>query len=60
MGRGLAWCDCRMAAFGIGPLIAASIGIVLLGLLRSPLRWSGAAVLALATFGRYWFRSPIF
>jgi competence protein ComEC len=39
----------RMAAFGTGPLIAASIGIVLLGLLRTPLRWSGAAVLALAT-----------
>ena len=36
----------RMAAFGIGPLIAASIGIVLMGLLRTPLRWSGAAVLA--------------
>jgi competence protein ComEC len=36
----------RMAAVGIGPLIAASIGIVLLGLLRTPLRWSGAAVLA--------------
>src|ERR1700709_902991 len=38
----------RMAAFGIGPLIAASLGIVLLGLLRTPLRWSGAAVLTLA------------
>jgi len=38
----------RMAAFGIGPLIAASAGIILLGLLRTPLRWSGAAVLALA------------
>jgi hypothetical protein len=38
----------RMAAFGIGPLIAASLGIVLMGLLRTPLRWSGAAVLALA------------
>jgi competence protein ComEC len=38
----------RMAAFGIGPLIAASIGIVLLGLLRTPLRWLGAAVLTLA------------
>ena len=38
----------RMAAFGIGPLIAASIGIVLLGLLRTPLRWSGAAVLLLS------------
>jgi competence protein ComEC len=38
----------RMAAFGTGPLIVASIGIVLLGLLRTPLRWSGAAVLALS------------
>ena len=38
----------RMAAFGIGPLIAASVGIVLLGLLRTPLRWSGAVVLALS------------
>ncbi len=38
----------RMAAFGVGPLIAASIGIVLMGLLRTPLRWSGAAVLVLA------------
>jgi len=38
----------RMAAFGIGPLIAASAGIVLLGLLRTPLRWSGAVVLLLA------------
>jgi competence protein ComEC len=39
----------RVAAFGIGPLIAASAGIVLLGLLRTPLRWSGVAVLLLAT-----------
>jgi competence protein ComEC len=38
----------RMAAFGIGPLIASSAGIVLLGLLRTPLRWAGAAVLVLA------------
>jgi competence protein ComEC len=35
----------RMAAFGTGPMIAASVGIVLLGLLRTPLRWLGAAVL---------------
>src|SRR6202789_4138748 len=38
----------RMAAFGIGPLIAATAGIILLGLLRTPLRWTGAAVLAIA------------
>jgi competence protein ComEC len=38
----------RMAAFGTAPLIAASLGIVLMGLLRTPLRWSGAIVLAVA------------
>jgi competence protein ComEC len=36
----------RMTAFGTGPLVAASIGIILLGLLRTPLRWGGAAALA--------------
>jgi competence protein ComEC len=35
----------RMAAFGIGPLIASTAGIILLGLLRTPLRWSGGFVL---------------
>jgi competence protein ComEC len=39
----------RMAAFGVGPLIAASIGLVLLGMLRTPLRWSGAVLLVLST-----------
>ncbi|HEY3149369.1 MAG TPA: hypothetical protein VGJ75_23605, partial [Dongiaceae bacterium] len=34
----------RLPAFGIGPLIAASLGIILLGLLRTPLRWSGAVL----------------
>jgi competence protein ComEC len=37
----------RIAAFGPGPLIAASAGIILFGLLRTPLRWSGAALLML-------------
>jgi competence protein ComEC len=37
----------RIAAFGSGPLIAASVGIILLGLLRTPLRWSGAGAIAL-------------
>src|ERR1700716_4626859 len=31
----------RMAAFGIGPLIGSSLGIILLGLFRPPLRWAG-------------------
>src|SRR5439155_22359405 len=34
----------RVPAFGIGPLVAASLGIILLGLLRTPLRWSGAVL----------------
>ena len=38
----------RVAAFGMPPLIVASIGLVPLGLLRTPLRWSGAGLLALA------------
>jgi len=38
----------RMAAFSIAPLILASVGIIVMGLLRTPLRWSGAAALAVA------------
>jgi competence protein ComEC len=38
----------RMAAFSIAPLILASAGIIVMGLLRTPLRWSGAAALAFA------------
>lgn len=38
----------HIPAFGIGPLIAASLGIIVLGLLRTPLRWSGALVLLFA------------
>jgi competence protein ComEC len=38
----------RMPAFGIGPLVVASFGIILMGLLRTRLRWSGVGVLALA------------
>jgi len=36
----------RVTAFGIGPVIAASAGLILMGLLRTPLRWSGALLLA--------------
>jgi competence protein ComEC len=38
----------RVPAFGIGPVIAASLGIILLALLRTPLRWSGAALVLLS------------
>jgi competence protein ComEC len=39
----------RLAAFGTGPLAAMSAGIIALGLLRTPLRWSGAGLIVLAT-----------
>ncbi|MDB5656165.1 MAG: competence protein ComEC [Tardiphaga sp.] len=38
----------RIAAFGQGPLLAATLGLIVLGLLRTPLRWAGAVVLALS------------
>ncbi|MBX9777952.1 MAG: ComEC/Rec2 family competence protein [Xanthobacteraceae bacterium] len=39
----------RMAAFGIGPLLVGSAGLVLLCLLKSPLRLTGVALLAVAS-----------
>jgi competence protein ComEC len=48
----------RMAAFGIGPLIAASAGIILLGLLRTPLRWLGAAMLLFSITWALAIRQP--
>src|SRR5579872_1074827 len=38
----------RITAFGTGPLILSTLGIVLLGLLRTPLRWSGAVLFAVS------------
>jgi len=48
----------RMAAFGIGPLIVASLGVILMGLLRTPLRWSGALLLALGVVWAVAARQP--
>jgi competence protein ComEC len=39
----------RIPSFGTGSLSLMSLGIILLGLLRSPLRWTGAGMIALAT-----------
>jgi competence protein ComEC len=38
----------RIAAFGSGPLLVASAGLVVVCLLRTRLRWTGAAMIALA------------
>src|SRR4029077_8630869 len=39
----------RMAAFGTGPLLLASLGLVVLCLLKSPLRAAGAVLIAIAS-----------
>jgi len=43
-GRLLPW----LAAFGTGPLLLATAGLLLIGLLKTPLRWSGTLLLLLA------------
>lgn len=48
----------RVTAFGSGALLAMSAGIVLLGLLRTPLRWIGAGVICLATMWALWTPQP--
>ena len=47
----------RIVAFGAGPLLLCTAGLLLLCLLRSPLRWCGAAVIAAAAF--WAFRAPV-
>jgi competence protein ComEC len=62
MGQGIGWMDAvavwvaglpgavgRLSAFGIGPLLLGSAGLILLCLLRTPLRWSGATLAFVAT-----------
>ncbi|WP_219340748.1 hypothetical protein, partial [Escherichia fergusonii] len=39
----------QIASFGAGPLALMSAGIIALGLLRTPLRWTGAGLIAFAT-----------
>ena len=48
----------RLPAFGIAPLIMASLGIILMGLLRTPLRWSGALALLAAIVWAQSVRQP--
>jgi competence protein ComEC len=41
----------RIHAFGTGPLLLATAGLILICLLRTPLRWGGVALTALAIWG---------
>ena len=38
----------RVTSFGTGPLLLATAGLLVIGLLKTPLRWSGAAFVVLA------------
>ena len=42
----------RIQAFGTGPLLAGTAGLLMICLLRTPLRWSGAVLVAAAACGR--------
>jgi competence protein ComEC len=61
MGYGIEWMDAvalwvaglpgafgRVTAFGTGPLLLATAGLLLIGLLKTPLRWSGTLFVVLA------------
>jgi competence protein ComEC len=61
MGMGIEWMDAialwvaslpgavgRVPAFGAGPLLLCSAGLVMLCLMRSPLRWGGAGAIVAA------------
>jgi competence protein ComEC len=62
MGQGIGWMDAvalwvaslpgavgRISAFGVGPLLLGTAGLVLICLLRTPLRWSGGLAVAVAS-----------
>jgi len=61
MGYGIEWMDAvalwvaglpgafgRVNSFGTGPLLLATAGLLAIGLLKTPLRWSGAVLAVLA------------
>ena len=62
MGYGIEWMNAvglwvaslpgaygRVTLFGTGPLLLATAGFLVIGLLKTPLRWSGAVAVAAAT-----------
>ena len=70
MGYGIEWMDAvalwvaslpgafgRVTSFGTGPLLLATAGLLVIGLLKTPLRWSGTLFIALAVIGAA--RTPV-
>jgi competence protein ComEC len=61
MGYGIEWMNAvglwvaslpgafgRVGLFGVGPLLLATVGFLVIGLLKTPLRWSGAVAVTIA------------
>jgi competence protein ComEC len=48
----------HVSAFGIGPLLVITAGIVVLGLLRTPLRWCGAMLIVAGSLWAAGARQP--
>ncbi len=48
----------QVSAFGMGPLLLGSAGLVIVCLMRSPLRWTGAALAAFACLWAVWTKPP--
>ena len=48
----------RIVAFGTGPLLLGTAGLIVLCLLRSPLRWSGAVTILVAALWAFSARVP--
>src|SRR3989449_10198114 len=46
----------HIAAFGTGPLLLGTAGLIVISLLRTPLRWCGAGLLAIAVL---WALHPV-
>ena len=48
----------HVAAFGVGPLLLGTGGLVWLCLLKSPLRWCGGGLVVLASLWAFWTPQP--
>ena len=73
MGYGIEWMDMvalwvaslpgavgHVTTFGTGPLLLATAGLLVIGLFKTPLRWSGVALAALGIGGRRACRGLMF
>src|SRR5262249_53561168 len=71
MGYGIEWMDTvalwvsslpgafgRVASFGTGPLLLSTAALLVIGLFKTPLRWSGLVLAAVAAYWAMSLRAP--